>query len=320
MNERPPLSFACVCEDRPEWFNRVFTLATSLRNLGGRAALAPFQAMFVGSMDATYTVPLAGLGAISSVVEPWACTMPQANKLRMLEAAEVADDGVLVALDCDVAIMRDVSSGASRTAVRAVPAWSSPMRPERWSELIASTGLEPSAVATTMTGTGEQIPAPFMSSAVLLIPANFTGPLLASWADLIARLDKPGSELADAERPRVEEICLALALLDTRVPVQPLSKEWDFPVQARLSDAGPSPDGPVYIVHCHGGVNEAGLLDAPGYASLAPEVDRLNAIVSARRALPVDAVSAQAPLPAGLKPVVTLAAKMVRQGRRALKR
>jgi hypothetical protein len=312
MAKQPLPTIACVAEDRTEWFNRVFTLATSVRNLGGRTASAPLHALFVGSMDGLYEVPLASLGVVSSIVEPWPCTKPQANKLRMLESPEVGPGGVLVALDCDVVVLRDLTDGLSTSAIRATAAWESPMSPQRWHQLLDDVDLRPAPGPWTMIGTGEQVPVPYVNSGVLFIPAEMVDPLRESWAGYIKRLD---GARPDRELVFLDQIALALALLDTGLPVEALGQEWNFHTKKDLETAAAPPPGPVHIAHYHRWVDQDGLPKPPRYAPLVPEIERLNAIIAARRGMAPNPSAA-----ASLEAVVQRAAKMVQRGGRAVRR
>jgi hypothetical protein len=276
-----------VSETGREWFNRVFTLATSLRNMGGSCAGAPMYVFYVSWMDDLHVSLLGSLGVTCRVVEKWPSTRPHANKLRMFENVELEPGSVLVALDCDVAILDDFSEVLPTTTVRATPAWESPMRPGRWLEVIDDMGLRPATAPFTMIGTGENVPVPYFNSGVMFIPEALVSPLKEAWAEYIERLDVGNYELdPETELYYLDQIALALALLKTEIPFEALGQEWHLHTKKDLDEAGVAAPGHVRIAEYHRWVEADGLLKPPRYAGLGPDISRLNAVLAARRNIP----------------------------------
>src|SRR4051812_11291340 len=98
---------ACVVENRPDWFQKAFNLAFSLRQFGGAAAGATFRALFVGAVDEQFRRDLATLDVECRVVEKFPSPYPHTNKLRMFEDFAADPKAALVALDCDVVVVGD---------------------------------------------------------------------------------------------------------------------------------------------------------------------------------------------------------------------
>jgi hypothetical protein len=244
---------------------------------------------FARRMDDLHSSLLGSLGVTCSVVEPWPSTRPHTNKLRMLENVELEPGSVLAALDCDVAILDDFSEVLPTSTFRATPAWESPMRPARWHEVIDDMGLHPAAEPMTMIGTGEKVPLPYFNSGVMFIPEALVRPLKEAWAEYIARLDVGNYELdPETELYYLDQIALALALLKTGIPFEAMGQEWHLHTKKDLDEAGVAAPGHVRIAEYHRWVEADGLLKPPRYAGLGPDIARLNAIMAARRNIPIN--------------------------------
>jgi hypothetical protein len=291
---RPAVTVSCVVEDRDKWFDGAFTLATSLRNLGGRTASAPMEVLFLGSMDGVFTVPLAAMGVTSRIVERWPGSSRPADRVRALEVPDLEPGAVLIALDHDVAVLRDLSDAVSSASVRAVPAWESPLRPERWRQLLAGVGLAPTAGQWLTPGAKEEVPVPCVESGVLFIPAPMVQPLQSAWGGYIERLDTGGYDLSADELVHLVEIALSLALLETAVPLDFLGPEWNFrghglapattPVRILHPDAtGPVTEGPGAGGRVNGGPGAGASAEPAFQDGLSRDIERLNMIVAARR-------------------------------------
>lgn len=308
-----PARVACVVEDQDECFTRVFTLATSLRNLGGVTASLPMHVLFLGSMDGVFSVPLAASGVTSSVVDRWPGDAPGTATLRALEAPGLDSNGVLIALDHDVVVLRDLSGAISSSAVRAVPAWSSPLRPARWHQLLGDMGMEPRTGPWATLGTNERVPVPYLDSAVLFVPAAMVGALHEAWRSHLERLSTGGYGLSAGELAAVDQVALALALAETGLPVEPLGREWAFRPDLGPASGATAALGAVRILHEH---HWAGAGEFPTpllHPALAGDIGRLNAITAARRS-----VTARRDHGESLKVVAERLSKMVAQAGRAM--
>jgi len=110
--------------------------------------------------------------------------------------------------------------------------------------------------------------------------------LLEGWAKYVERLDVGRYELEpDTELYFLDQLALALALIDTGLPVEMLGQEWHLHTKKDLGAFGI--DGPerIYIAEYHRWIDGDGLLRPPAYQPLVPEVRRLNSILAARRNL-----------------------------------
>lgn len=284
--DRDSVTIACVSEDNERWFNRVFTLAVSLRNFGGALAGAPLRAQFVESLDGVYRLPLLSLGVETQVVPRFPDGPPQANKLRMLEGA--IDDpagGILVALDCDVVVLRDFSAALSPAVIRASAARRSPLSPQQWDELLDSLSLRRATKSYAMHLTGDQLRVPYVNSGVLFIPQAFVGSLHQAWASYVRRLarrDPSEVILPSAAGPYIDQVALACALLDTDLPIELLDLTFNFPTKPPELRSLTSTEQ-VKIAHYHRWVDADGLLKKPSFPGLEPDVRRLNSVLEARR-------------------------------------
>jgi hypothetical protein len=109
-------------------------------------------------------------------------------------------------------------------------------------------------------------------------------PLQSVWGQYIERLDTGGYELLADERAHIDEIALALALLETAVPLELLGPEWNFRGRGLASAstlvriAEPGAIGTVAGGPAAGRPGETAVQNG-----LARDLERLNVIVEARR-------------------------------------
>jgi hypothetical protein len=288
---------ACVAEARPHWVTMVENLAVSLRNYGGQLASAPLLACFAGPADSGL---LAALGADVVEVPPYPGVARTTNKLRMFEAF-AADPGAdrLLALDCDVVVVGDLSPDLPTETVGMMPAVMSHLSPDQWEDLLKTLEL-PVAARTTTLHDGTEIPAPYFNSGVLSLPAALAAPLVAAWKHYVDVLDGWAADPASGPATLPywkqtwlwgDQIALSAALLATDTPVTSLDPglnlttglSWRSTEERFLSDR-------PRLLHYHGGLTRGGLLrrsDAPLLNEVIDEVNQLLAVRAGRTGDPV---------------------------------
>jgi len=138
--------FGCVAEDRPLYLAESLFLLQSLRWFGGALAGAPFVVCVVEEVDDDYAALFQELGASVRVVERVSARHSHSNKLRFLEAPELADCDVAVLLDCDTIVVGDPLPWLDREQFQARMA-GNPSVPHSVFERLFGSGATPDTAA-----------------------------------------------------------------------------------------------------------------------------------------------------------------------------
>lgn len=255
--------FSCVSENKPEWFDRVINLALSVRTFGGPLADAPVVVNFVGGADSAMRRILADLGAEVRVVERFDARTPYANKLRMLEMVEDHNFDILLALDCDVIVVGDVTPYLSTTHVAAKPADRDRLTDQQWDALFGALGvpLPKKSVVATSSGTPMR---PYFNSGVVVVPAAQCRRLLASWTgsldDTLLLLDRRPELVPTQWHIHSDQFSLAATLLRDHFPTLPLPLSMNFPTHIGSKPELVAAAGSPVILHYHKDMNSEGLI------------------------------------------------------------
>lgn len=277
---------ACVAENRAEWYRMIENLAITTRNFGGRLAGARLAAHVVDGVDISETRVLEGLGVELYGTVRYPAAEPTTNKLRMFEdfVARGAS-GLLVALDCDVVVVADFLDEAELGTLCAMAAGSSPMTGDEWSRFLESLGLPEADRPTVMLETGQEVPAPYLNSGVMLVPGSIAPRLTSAWvryvdrfaAELEAGVDQPWN------RYWIDQVALTCALLEERVPVRELGPHMNLPTAITFGDRIDEVDlSRLSVLHYHRHISHDGLLLPSDSPRLNDVIGRVNDVVSAR--------------------------------------
>jgi hypothetical protein len=267
--------FACVAENGPGWFDRVHSLVLSIRTFGGSLREAPVLACFVEGVDDRFAGPLRDLGAEVRVVPRLDPRYPYANKLRMLEHA--SEDEVLIALDCDVVVLGDVTAYPDPVSVLAKPADCDFLTPEQWATLFDALHLEAPARTVTTTTFGQRTH-PYFNSGVLLIPGADAPRLRDAWERYVYALQELYERLPDLARHRfyTDQLALACALVSEEIAVRSLPVRMNLPTHLNVHPAFLAEAFPPLIVHYHKRVSHDGFILPTRYAAANTALDRFN--------------------------------------------
>jgi hypothetical protein len=203
---------SCVAETRSDWVEMVTLLANSVRQFGGSIATAPFVANFVGAIPPSAERDLRALDVTIRIVERFDTRSAWMNKLRMLQLSESFEFDVLVALDCDTAVMGDPSAFFDAAAICAKPrSWMRTFSLEQGHVIIERFLLDP--VKNTDPDTGAPS-LPYYSSGVLFVPADECRPLLDHWTSAASGVLGLIDELPFfvTRRGFADQVALAVAL------------------------------------------------------------------------------------------------------------
>ena len=271
------LLVSCLAENDDGYFRRVESLVWSLRTFGGTLSKAPFVAHFVGDVKSNYVSRLHDLGAEVRVVQSFGERSVYANKLRMLELADHRDFDVLLALDCDIAFVGDVSPWISATRFGAKPADYDYASPAEWNFLFSRLGMAPPARTALATSTGRPM-IPYFNSGVMFIPRQLCDELRTTWenslAEIYARSDAEPSVLPF---PFVaDQVALACAIQRSRTPYTLLPIGLNFPTHTAVSKKTIDAATDIRILHYHANIDPEGLLYRAKCAFANRYIDKYN--------------------------------------------
>lgn len=268
--------FSCVAENRPEFATMAHNLAISIRSFAGELSEAPIVVNFVDDAHPTFVRSLEEIDAEVKIVERVSGGNPLANKLRILELDRDRDFDVLLALDCDVAVLGDPTPWLDTEYIGAKPADFDRFTDEEWRGLFAAAGVAEPQRVLTATATGQQI-YPYFNSGVLFVPHALCGPLADAWMRMYRQLStallREPWLIREQWQWLAEQASLALGLIRDGLPWRALPPSLNFPSHTRVTSASSTP--PV-IVHYHGDLNEHGFLLKSASPSIDPWLDRFN--------------------------------------------
>lgn len=272
---------SCVSENSPQWFTKTENLALSVRRLGGRMRAAPMIVNFVGSVAPEYERRLGDLDVETRVVERVKGEHAFANKLRMLDLHEDRDFDVLVALDCDVVVVDDISGNVPRARIGAKPADYDYLTEPEWLRLNHALGLTPAPRALIATSSGERI-RPYFNSGVLTVPRALCAALEHHWiaihADLRRVLAGQPRLLPRHVQLHVDQLALALAISAAELPYAGLPLSMNFPTHVPVRRSVVREDGSSQpmVLHYHGEIDPLGFLRRPLSEAAVSPADRFN--------------------------------------------
>ncbi|MHB1239327.1 MAG: glycosyltransferase [Gammaproteobacteria bacterium] len=269
------LLIACVAEDRRDHHIKVANLVGTIRSFGGSLASARIAVNYVESVDSGIRASLEEAGADVRVVPRFDPRCPHANKLRMLE--QVAGVGLLVAMDVDMAVVRDFRSQLHTGGISAKIVDLNPLSETQWHQLFDYAGLPMPGQRYVCSSDGGVVP-PYFNSGLLTIPVQWISSLRASWGAYVAWLLDARMDLPWLEQHAffTDQLALALALQAIQCPVIPLPIEMNFPTHIPVAPNFHPDDVEPYIVHYHDRVNADGTLGLTAYRAPNLGIKRVN--------------------------------------------
>src|SRR6188472_727694 len=181
MDSDAKLLISCVGENDELFTSEVLLLFKTIKKFGGNvAANAILVANFVKSIDPTVKQNLEHMGVKVRIVEPAEHSKETtSNKIRMLEMDDDDYDyDVLIALDCDTAIVRDFSSEINPQFFQAMPADMDLLTVPQWQKLFSYFGLQ---IPPERFNTTRKTIITYFSSAVMSIPKQYIKRLRNRW-------------------------------------------------------------------------------------------------------------------------------------------
>jgi hypothetical protein len=272
-------AFACVAENGPDWFDKAYNLALSVRTFGGSLADAPVIVSFVGDVEREYATALEKIGAEVRVVERFHPRSPYLNKMRMLELAEDSSFDVLVALDCDVLVAGDIRDDLPVDRVAAKPADVDVLTDDQWSGLYRALDLEPPRERFAAATTGEPM-YPYFNSGVVTVPHAMCRGLLDRWTgyvEAILRIYDEGPQVVPSQwQFHLDQFSLAVALAREEPPPVALPLRLNMPVHIDVHPSFREEITPPYVIHYHKNIGADGFVWRTKYEDLNVLLDEFN--------------------------------------------
>jgi hypothetical protein len=294
MDPDAKLLISCVGENDELYTAEVLLLFKTIKKFGGNVAdNAILVANFVKSIDPDIKQSLEDLGVKVRIVEPAEHSKETtSNKIRMLEIDDDEYDyDVLIALDCDTAVVRDFSSQINPQFFQAMPADTNMdiLTVPQWQKLFSYFGLQ---IPPERFNTTRKTIIPYFSSAVMSIPKQYIKRLRKSWAEYILRLleysHNVGLDELTSQAYFFDELALSLALQKEKIPLNILTLEMNFSVQSMGSyfratrPLGPDlqPDNMLpFIIHYHHKYDIDGSLTKTGYKIPDLAIEQVNELL-----------------------------------------
>lgn len=265
------LQIAAVAEAGDLWVRRVINLALSLSSspTGAQAEIASI--VFVDDVDTGVAGLVKALG-MNPVVAPRVRHRSPLNKIRMFELAD--PHLPMAALDCDILLAGDLSTGFVPDRLSAIPAQFPLLDDATWRRLYRSLGLPVLDQPILSSISSEPIPVPYLNSGVLLLPGAWCGDLAEAWTTYARLLDhhpilRPWTPVLEFH---VEQIALACAVSALALPLTLLPLAYNLPFHERLADE-------VVALHYHRRMRADGTVETPPSVAGRAAVFRFNALL-----------------------------------------
>ncbi len=274
--------FSCVAENRRDFFDKAEGLVLSLRRFGGALSEEPFVVHFIDGVRPEYRTRLLALGADVRVVPRRDVRNPWANKLRMLELHELPRFEHLVALDCDVVVVGDLSQGIVWSEqVMMKPADYDRLKDRDWARLFSALGIPLPQARVVATSTGRQM-IPYFNTGVLVVPRSRCEELRIAWAksldDIYVLFDRQPHVVPRPWQWHADQMALACALAESRLKCGVLPVSVNFPTHAHVKRSSLAGIQSLYALHYHQQHDGDGFLHRAKCSVADPYIDRYNRV------------------------------------------
>ncbi len=277
MAASAPVLFACVAENRRSFATMAHNLAISIRSFGGALSGAPIVVNFVEAADEAFTRPLVELGVEVRVVERVSEANPPVNKLRMLRLRRDYRFDVLIALDCDTAVVGDPSPWIDTESIGVKSADLAGFNDLEWSTMFAEVKIPVPDKTLTATITGKKT-YPYFNSGVLFVPGALCEAFGEAWmrryAELATMIRRNPGAIRKRRQFFLDQAALALTLIGDGLPWRELPPALNFPTHVAVPRD--LLDGPPVVLHYHGEWAEDGFLLSSATSSVNSALDAFN--------------------------------------------
>ena len=279
MFDTADVVWSCVAEPTPLWARYVENLALSIRKNGGRLSQAPIVACVVGGATGDHWNSLPDLGVTLHSVERTPLPVPATNKLRMFEVASTfcGPHSSLIAVDCDVVVVNDVSEFLLGGVVRTTVEHASPLTDVQWAALYSRLGVADPGNTTKLLYRGH-VSRPYYSSGVVFCDVKITSELSRVWWEhcgvFIDFCKDMGIQLVQF----ADQVAMATAFAQLGIRVSALPVSVNYCTTVPLAAEFRREIFPPHILHYRSEWDkETGFLYRPPDRRLANYVDSINA-------------------------------------------
>lgn len=281
----PKLLITCVGENLPVYHQKIMNLFHTVNEFGGQLAYEKLVANFVGSIDKDVKAKLENMGVDVRIVQPFDSRSPHCNKIRMLEIED--DYDIMIALDCDVVIVRDFSKELSPKYFQAKPVNNDPLTIEQWEYLFSYFQLECPNERVETTGIKQLVTVPYFNSGVLAIPKQYVNRLRESWAKYATLLmdNYPNMGEIGERKYFADQHALSLALVAEKIPIKVFPVEMNFSTPVKMKPKLLPHKMHPYIFHYHKFVEENGLIMKTRFKYRVPDsyIKKVNKFLKKRK-------------------------------------
>ncbi len=278
---------SCVVDNHPKLLMQVWNLACSLMATGDWPKPGvEFIIHHTSAVDAKRLATLVRLGAKLRLVKPWgAGNAGYCNKLRQLESSELQEADVVILLDTDVVVARPLGELATSQTVRGKIVDLPNPPQDVWHLLLKGTMFEGEDIfhGSPSMRPAERTPATNFNGGVYVLPRAAIPALKRLWPKWTDFCLQHGEGLAKVVH-HADQIGFALAMLEARIPFEPLSLAENFPLHfdaPAYKDVAPCE---LTIIHYHWRLNDHGLPRPVGVDWIDAQVRTLSQrIVATRR-------------------------------------
>jgi hypothetical protein len=279
----PDVVFTCVTEPTKEFLDQSARLVLSLRWFGGRVADARFVLGCTGPLPASVAAFFRQHRVEIIHVERHDASHGPSNKISLLAAKELAGHDTIALLDCDTVIVRDPSEWLTPRGLAAKPADMATVTHEQLDVICRDLGVAVPEPVYRHDVTGKAC-GPYCNSGVVIVRDRYRAYFAATWEQfnrrILARLDEgsPRSYFFDQVSLAPDQVSLALAIVASRIPFEPLPSEMNLAVHLELSQY-PEAFAAIdpAIIHYHGLAYPDGYLKPVPLAKARQRVESFNA-------------------------------------------
>ncbi len=253
------LLVGCVAENNPKYLGQALRLVQSIRWFGGGLAQARLLVCAVEGIAGSSRKELESYGCEVRTVRSFHPNNGSANRLRFFEEAWDEGREMLLALDCDMVVVRDplplMQYGRLQAKIESLPTVTHDVFVRLFEHFKLPLPLRSHVIGWTRAPT-----IPYFNAGFILIPSKLARQLVPVWGGFNRELAERPELVYPCER-HLHQASLSLALAACPVPFEEAPVELNYQLNATHLEP---PEGFLArdpaILHYHGLVDPAGAL------------------------------------------------------------
>lgn len=230
-----------------------------------------------GAIDQNISKKLTDLGVGVRYIKPLDDDTYPFYKTSLLDAVEIEDFDILIMLDSDIVVADDFSDQIEKDFIKAKPVDTDPFSLDQWKELFNYFNLE-LPKERYYTSVRHDTTIPYFNAGVLFIPKKYMQTLNEKWKKfgkfLFTANDLPAN--MNKHIRYFEQISLALALADSKLPHKPLSLDMNYPFIGHVHPSENPETIKPHLIHHHHCITEKGKLMHCPYENINQIIDQMN--------------------------------------------